>query len=128
MFCIPGLYHYPMRADVETGEITGTYTLITRPANSLMEKIHNSGDQAFRMPLFLPKEKEMEWLSPMLSDEGIKSILQFEMPSDQLEYFPVYTIRTTKERPDGLSKIDRYEWQNLPPLGHDNAQIDLFGS
>jgi putative SOS response-associated peptidase YedK len=126
MFCIPGLYHYPLRANVETGEITGTYTLITRPANPLMEKIHNSGDQAFRMPLFLPKEKEMEWLKPDLNDDDIKSVLQFEMPSEEMDYYPVFTIRTTKERPDGLSKLDPYEWQNLPPLGTDNPQIDLF--
>ena len=127
MFCIPGLYHYPMRADVETGEITGTYTLITRPANSVMQKIHNSGEQAFRMPLFLPREKELEWLKPGLNDEEIKKILQYEMPAEELEYFPVYTIRTTRDRPDGLSKIDPYEWAGLPPLGNDNTQIDLFG-
>jgi hypothetical protein len=93
-----------------------------------MEKIHNSGDQAFRMPLFLPKEKELEWLRPAITDDEIKSILQFEMPSEEMDYYPVFTIRTTKERPDGLSKLDRYEWPNLPPLGNDNPQIDLFSS
>lgn len=126
MFCIPGLYHYPLRADVETGEITGTFTLITRPANELMSKIHNSGDQAFRMPLFLPKEKELQWIEPGLTDEEMKEILGYEMPSEELDYFPVFTIRTTKPRPDGLSKIEKYEWPNLPPLGNDNAQAELF--
>jgi len=128
LFCIPGLYHYPNKADVETGEITATFTLVTRAANSVMAQIHNSGDQAFRMPLFLPKELELKWLQPELKDEEIADILKFEMPSEELEYEPVYTIRTTKERPDQKTKIDRYEWPNLPPLGTDEIKPNvLFG-
>jgi putative SOS response-associated peptidase YedK len=119
LFCIPGLYHYPNKADVETGEITGTFTLITRAANEVMEKIHNSGDQAFRMPLLLPKDEEIKWLLSDLSDEEMAEILDYEMPSGKLEYEPVYTIRTTKDRPDGKGKLDRYDWPNLPPLGQD---------
>ncbi|RYE30055.1 MAG: DUF159 family protein, partial [Sphingobacteriales bacterium] len=41
VFCLPGLYHYPPKADVETGEITGTFTIVTRAANSIMAQIHN---------------------------------------------------------------------------------------
>src|SRR3989440_4959887 len=75
LFCIPGLYHYPNRADVETGEVIGTFTLITRAANSVMAQIHNSGDQAFRMPLFLPKELELKWLKPDLTDQEMEEIV-----------------------------------------------------
>lgn len=117
LFCIPGLYHYPNKADVETGEITGTFTLVTRAANAVMAQIHNSGDQAFRMPMMLPKELEMKWLLPDLTDEEMAEILAYEMPPDQLQYEPVYTIRTTKDRPDSKGKLDRYDWPNLPPLG-----------
>ena len=126
LFCIPGLYHYPNIADVETGEITGTFTLVTRAANSLMAQIHNSGDQAFRMPLFLPKELELKWLQPDLSDADLIELLNYEMPSEQLEYSPVYTIRTTKQRPDLKGKIDPYEWPGLPPLGQDTSEMSLF--
>lgn len=126
LFCIPGLYHYPNRGDVETGEITGTFTLITRAANSVMAQIHNSGDQAFRMPLFLPKELEMKWLDPNLSDEQVQQILDFKMPSEALDYNPVYTIRTTKERPDGKGKLEMFEWPDLPPLGVDTIEQTLF--
>src|SRR5438067_11334613 len=122
LFCIPGLYHYPHRADVETGEIIGTYTLITRGANSLMAQIHNGGDQAFRMPLFLPEELEKEWLQPALTDDQLSCILHYEMPSAELEADPVYTIRTTKERPDGQEKIAPYNWPGLPPLGVDSSE------
>lgn len=126
IFCLPGLYHYPNKADVETGEITGTFTIITRAANSVMAQIHNSGDQAFRMPMMLSGEMELKWLQPSLSDEEMRDIFQFEMPSEQLEYHPVYTIRTTKDRPDGKGRLDVYAWENLPPLGVDTISQTLF--
>ncbi len=128
MFCIPGLYHYSPLPDVETGEIKGTFTLITRSANSVMKQIHNGGPNVYRMPLFLPKELELKWLQPDLTDEGIQEILDFEMPSAQLDHWPVFTIRSTKPRPDSKEKTARYEWPNLPPLGVDESpeQKTLF--
>ncbi len=126
MFCLPALYHYPHKADVETGEVTGTFSVVTRAANELMSKIHNSGDQAFRMPLFLPKELELKWLDNNLPDEEFRSLLEYELPSEELEFHPVFTIRTTKERPDGLTKIDPYKWTNLPELGEENKPLTLF--
>jgi len=137
LFCIPGLFNYPEWVDKETGEviyyrdaetdeILGTYTLVTRAANSLMMQIHNSGDQAFRMPLFLPQELEMKWLEPNLSDVEIQEILDYEMPSEMLQYYTTWTIRTPKERPDGKEKLEPYEWDNLPPLGQDSNEITLF--
>jgi putative SOS response-associated peptidase YedK len=106
----------------------GTFTLITRAANAVMKKIHNGGPNAGRMPLFLTKELEQKWLLPDLTDEEIQSVLDFEMPPDELEYWPVFTIRSTKPRPDGGIKTDPFEWQNLPALGIDEAagQKDLF--
>ena len=123
MFCIPGLYHYAPVPDMETGEMRGTFTLITREANALMRQIHNSGDQAFRMPLFLSKELEMKWLEPGLSDEEIQEILDHEMPPGNMEYRTVFTIRTTKPRPDQKGKLDFFEWPNLPALGNDEGEL-----
>ena len=126
LFCLPGLFHYPDKADVETGEVTGNFTVITRAANSVMKQIHNGGEQAFRMPLFLPKDLEQKWLLPDLSDAEISEILDFEMPSESLGYHPVFTIRTTKERPDQKSKNEEYAWEALPPLGIDSSSLSLF--
>jgi putative SOS response-associated peptidase YedK len=126
VFALPGLYHYPNRADAETGEVTGTFTIITRSANDLMKQIHNSGEQAFRMPLFLTKELEIKWLSPTLTDTDLAEILDFEMPSSSLSYIPVYTIRTTRERPDQQIKTAEYLWEGLPPLGVDSNTLSLF--
>lgn len=126
IFCLPGLFHYPNRADVETGEVTGTFTIITRAANSVMAQIHNSGEQANRMPLMLNRELELKWLDPALTDEEMREIFQYEMPAANLDYHPVYTIRTTKERPDGKERLDEYHWDNLPPLGIDSVEQTLF--
>jgi putative SOS response-associated peptidase YedK len=56
LFCLPGLFAYSPVPDMETGELKGTYAVITRDANSLMKQIHNDGDNAYRMPLMLPKD------------------------------------------------------------------------
>ncbi|HTI92660.1 MAG TPA: SOS response-associated peptidase family protein [Puia sp.] len=125
MFCIPGLYHYNTKtpSDPETGEMRGMFTLITRAANPVMRQIHNSGDNAFRMPLFLPKEMELEWLRPGLSDEEIGRILSYELPADQLIYEPVFSIRGRSPRPDGKPKYAPFSYEGLPPLGNDEGQI-----
>jgi putative SOS response-associated peptidase YedK len=125
MFCIPGLYHFNTKtpSDPETGEMRGMFTLITRAANPVMRQIHNSGDNAFRMPLFLPKEMELEWLRRDLGDAEIGKLLFYEMPADQLVYDPVYSIRGRTPRPDGLPKCAPYLHADLPPLGNDDGQI-----
>lgn len=129
LFCIPGLYNYSPIPNVETGEVIGTFTLITRAANPLMMQIHNGGDNKFRMPLFLPKELELKWLQPDLDDAAIKEILDFEMPPEELEYYTTFSIRSRKERPDGKGKIEPYTWENLQPLGagESTGEPTLFG-
>lgn len=115
IFSIPGLYNYA--PDTATGEAIGTYTLITRSANSVMEKIHNGGSRDERMPMFLADKKmELKWLDPELTDKGIDEVLDYEIPSDHLDYHPVFTIRSPKARPDGRDKTAEYEWKDLPAL------------
>lgn len=123
MFCIPGLYNYSPVPDPETGELVLTHTLITRSANSLMKQIHNDGDNAFRMPLFLTKELELQWLEEDLTDAQLQELLNFEMPSANLQHHTVFSIRTTKPHPANGSKTDAFNWPNLPPLGQDDGEI-----
>src|ERR1700754_232990 len=106
LFCLPGLYHYNTKipSDPETGEVRGMFTLITRAANPLMRQIHNSGDNTFRMPLFLPKDKELEWLRPNSTDAPPAELLSYDIPPDQLLYDPVFSIRGRTPRPDGQPK------------------------
>jgi len=126
VFALAGLYAYSPIPDVETGEVRGTFTIVTRAANSIMQQIHNGGTNAGRMPLMLPKELESKWLQEDLTDEEIRELLNYEMPSEEMICHPVYSIRTTKERPDGKTKSEPYDWAGLPPLGTDEQQASLF--
>jgi hypothetical protein len=93
-----------------------TFSLITRNANDVMMEIHNSGDNKGRMPLFLPFDMSMKFLNDELSPEEYQEILHFEMPSEEMNFHPVFTIRSAKERPDQLAKNEFWEWEKLPPL------------
>lgn len=117
MFFLPGLYSVAELPDHETGEIIKrfSFTMVTRAANTVMRGIHNGGENAGRMPLFLPFEMAKEWLSE-LTEDSYRQILNFEMPNDQLDYWPVFTIRGTKPRPDEKSKNEYFEWPKLPEL------------
>jgi putative SOS response-associated peptidase YedK len=124
IFFLPGLYSVAELPDKETGELIKRYTfgLITRAANSLMKNIHNSGENRHRMPLFLPLNMSKEFLSDDLSDDRYRELLDYEIASDALEYFPVNTIRTPKQRPDGKGKHEYWSWDNLPELGEKNPE------
>ena len=115
---LPGLYSVAELPNHATGEIEKRYsfTLITRTGNKLMQQIHNDGDNAGRMPLFLSQKIAEQWLQENLNAESYENILNYELPSEQLNYFPVFTIRSSKERPDGKLKNEFYEWEGLPDI------------
>lgn len=56
-FAIAGLYSEWL--DRSTGELLNTYTILTTEAMGIMRNIHNS---KLRMPIILPKNKEVNWL------------------------------------------------------------------
>ncbi|UCJ07394.1 SOS response-associated peptidase [Chitinophaga pendula] len=114
MFFLAGLYQYSHFPNVETGELPGTFTVITREANTVMKQIHNGGENGGRMPLILPVELEKEWLNPNLTDLDIKHILDYAIPSEQLEHWPVNSVRKTK--PDDASVITPAAYEGLPAL------------
>jgi len=124
LFFIPGLYSVVELPDTSTGEMIKrfTYTLMTRNANSVMEMIHNDGENKGRMPLFLPFEMAMAFLDDNLSDSSYKEILNFEMASEELDHWPVFTVRSPKGRPDDKAKNEYWEWEKLPELGVGDAE------
>ncbi len=118
LFFLPGLYSVAELPDKETGELIRrwTFTLVTRPANALMQLIHNDGDNKWRMPLFLTTALAREWVSPDLSPERMQALLDFCFPAEALECWPVFTIRSPKPRPDSKRKDEHYAWEQLPAL------------
>lgn len=125
MFCLPGFYNYAPIPNEETDELRGTFTIITTHANQLMKYIHNDGENKHRMPLFLPKELELEWMKKDLKEHQLKEILNFQASSDDLESWTVSSIRSPKERVDGKAKHEPFTWQGLPDLGNDNKNENL---
>lgn len=124
-----GLYNYSPLPDVETGELKGTFTIITRPANELMRQIHNHGPNKHRMPVLMQPEEAVKWLQEDLTDAQMKEMINYEIPSQELEAWPVFTVRTTKPRPDGKQTLAPFSWPNLPSLGNDeplNSLTALF--
>lgn len=126
LFFLPGLYAVAEIVDPETGELTThrTFAIITRAANSLMKMIHNGGPNAGRMPLFLPHNLASTWLQNDLSEEDYRSILNYEMPAEDLAYRTTFTIRSAKQRPDGKMKHEAWEWEKLPELGMMNPLME----
>jgi putative SOS response-associated peptidase YedK len=103
VFFLAGLYNYSPLPDPETGEMTGTFSIVTREGNTLMKELHNSGANSGRMPLILPRTLAKKWLDPSLTDEDMRTLLSYEYPSEDMEYWPVHSIRTRK--PDDASVI-----------------------
>jgi len=88
--------------------------VVTRAANELLTIIHNGGMNAGRMPLVLTKEMATEWLDPELSDNRMRSILQYEMPSADMEAWPVRSIRSRKE--DNELVIEKMQYDGLEEI------------
>lgn len=71
--------------DASTGEVMKTFSILTTGANPLLETIHNTKK---RMPVILPREKEMDWIRKEMSPE---EILALAKPLNE-ELMEAYTI------------------------------------
>ncbi len=59
--------------DPETGEVINTFSIVTTPANEMMEYIHNNKK---RMPLVVRYEDEWSWVDPELEKEHISALIK----------------------------------------------------
>lgn len=64
---------YAHWTDRETGEVRHTFSIVTTPANPLMEKIHNSKK---RMPLIIARGDEPLWADPGLDAAGVRALIR----------------------------------------------------
>lgn len=114
VFFIAGLFAYSNSWDVDKPARIPTFTLITRSANEILGKIHNSGEFKERMPLILPAALEREWLNPNLTDQDIHQILQYQLPADQIEYDTINPIRVAK--PDDERVLMHVDYEGVGAL------------
>lgn len=82
IFSIAGLWDEWI--DQRTGEKLLSFVLITTEANSLMRKIHNGGNNPFRMPKILTAEEEERWLDPTITQKGEVAKLLSVFPEDAM--------------------------------------------
>lgn len=63
-----------------------TFAIVTTAANELMHEIHNA---QHRMPTILPEDLAFEWIQAGLSEERIKEIASYQLPSDKMEAWTI---------------------------------------
>jgi len=96
-----------------TGEIRNTFSIITTPANPLMEKIHNLKK---RMPLILSPEDQMNWLDPDLNIGDIKDLIK-PFPERKMKAYTISrTANSAKNNRDVPSIMDRVEYEELEAI------------
>ncbi|MDD4971321.1 MAG: SOS response-associated peptidase [Paludibacter sp.] len=94
----------------QTGEMLNTFSIITTPANPLMEKIHNLKK---RMPLILTQEDEMKWLDPDLKTEQIKDLIKPFPESKMTAYTISRNANNARNNRDVPGIQDRVDYPEL---------------
>lgn len=88
IFSIAGLFD--VWKHPETGEEFKTFVMITVPATPKLMKIHNGGDNPYRMPLILSDELTRIWLNPAIEEQSeIEKILVTPDIDRQIVAWPV---------------------------------------
>ena len=106
---------YESWTDKSTGEIRNTFSILTTPANTLMESIHNLKK---RMPLILSREDEKRWIEPNLTHDQINELIKPYAASDMDAYTVTQHVNSGKNYrnvPQSMVMIDYPElssWQN----------------
>ncbi len=80
LFAFAGLWD--TWTDKDTGEVMPTFSIITTAANQLVHPIHD------RMPVLLHQQAETAWLSPDLTENAIRELLQ-PYPDTEMKAYPV---------------------------------------
>lgn len=120
-FALGGLYENWVNK--ATGEIINTCSIITTPANAVMEVIHNKKK---RMPFMLPKNRMYDWIAPDLSQAQIQQQMQ-PLPAEALDYWTISKRITSRTEPDDVPEVKApFHYAELPDV-NGNA-FDLFSS
>jgi len=101
---------YESWADKSTGEIRNTFSVITTPANPLLEMIHNTKK---RMPLIIPEKDEKKWIEPLLSKEQIQELIKPYDDSDMTAYTISNKVNSSKNNRNVPEIMDKYEYAEL---------------
>ncbi|GGD86396.1 SOS response-associated peptidase [Planktosalinus lacus] len=87
-----------------------TASIITVPANSLFEKVHNSAN---RMPLVLDEEFHQEWLRFDTTKEKLKELMKFGFTKDEFQVHSVNKNLYKNKNPNNPETIKYVEYPSL---------------
>lgn len=89
-----------------TGEMIHTFSVITTPANPLMETIHNTKK---RMPLVISRENESRWVSPELKADDVMEMVR-PCADDVLEAYTISMaanqVRNDRNNPRIMQRVE----------------------
>ncbi|GAB2841415.1 hypothetical protein GCM10027043_51110 [Ferruginibacter profundus] len=85
-----------------------TFAIVTTKANELMAAVHNTKK---RMPTILPEELAYEWIMDDLTEDRIKELAAYQLPSEQLAAYSIAKEFKILEDP-----TVEYEYEDLPAL------------
>ena len=109
IFSIAGIWDVWKNPDTEIEYYS--FSLITCPANNMMEKIHNKKK---RMPVILPKDNENQWIEQKSSKNKIEMMLKPYCLND-LQAHTVSRLITNKNKQRNVSDvIKQFEYPKLP--------------
>ena len=115
VFCFAGIYNHWV--DKSTGEILHTFSILTTPANSLLEFVHNS---AKRMPLILSQEDEAKWIDPTINYEDLEKLMR-PYPSDKMIAYSISKLITSrKQEPNDPKVLEGFDYNlsEVPSIIH----------
>jgi putative SOS response-associated peptidase YedK len=108
IFSLAGVYD--TWVDKDTGEVKDTFSIITTPANELMEKIHNVKK---RMPLILNQNDEKTWLEPYLSHNEIRALIKTYSANDLVAIPISMEANNVKANRNKETILERVEYPEL---------------
>ncbi|MFZ5429771.1 MAG: SOS response-associated peptidase [Bacteroidota bacterium] len=97
---------YDLWTDRNTGELFHTFSVLTTPANPLMETIHNTKK---RMPLIISRENEKSWISSGLSIQEVRELIRPYDEADMEAYtisMAVNQVRNNRNVPEIMKPVN----------------------
>jgi len=99
-----------LKTDPETGEESGSYSILTAPADARMAWIHNS---KLRMPLILRRHDEAAWLEG--GDTEAEAIIE-KGASDEYDAYPVSKLASSaRSNRDTAEVCEPFTYPELNP-------------
>lgn len=110
---------YSRWKDKTTNEYYYTYTVLTTSANPLMEYVHNNKK---RMPVFISREYEKDWLNKNLSKDDVLALCQ-PFKNESMKANTVSKLITTKEAETNVEDV--LKLHNYEKVGTDEIVAEL---